>query len=142
MPASGLLERHRLIFCHFDSYSTALRFVRINDSVMLPAPLPENASMVAAPTDTGDTPTDVLHAVLEKLNINSSQIELDDGFEAWLSTDNGPIRIHVARFTTFEAPHEAIAPHGGVFKPISELRRLPTTELALLRQVFDLILGG
>ncbi|MGC9215693.1 hypothetical protein [Acidithiobacillus sp.] len=142
MPASGLLERNRLIFCHFDSYSTALRFVRINDSVMLPAPLPENARMDAAPTDTGDTPTDVLHAVLEKLNINSSQIEMDDGFEAWLSTDIGPIRIHVARFTTFEAPHEAIAPHGGVFKPISELRRLPMTELTLLRKVFDLVMGG
>ena len=36
---------------------------------------------VAAPTETGDTPTDVLHAVLEKLNINPGQIELDDGFE-------------------------------------------------------------
>ena len=142
MPTSDLLERNRLIFCHFDSYSAALRFVRINDSVMLPTPLPENTSMVATPTETGDTPTDVLHAVLEKLNINPSQIDLDDGFEAWLSTDTGPIQIHLARFTTFEAPHEAIAPHDGVFKPISELRRLPTTELALLRQVFDLILGG
>ena len=142
MPTSDLLERNRLIFCHFDSYSAALRFVRINDSVMLPAPLPENSSMVATPTEIGDTPTDVLYAVLEKLNINPSQIDLDDGFEAWLSTDTGPIQIHLARFTTFEAPHEAIVPHDGVFKPISELRRLPTTELALLRQVFDLILGG
>lgn len=60
MPTADLLERNRLIFCHFDSYSTALRFVRINDSVMLPASLPENSSMVAAPTETGDTPTDVL----------------------------------------------------------------------------------
>jgi len=142
MPTADLLERNRLIFCHFDSYSTALRFVRINDSVILPAPLPENTSMVAAPAETVDTPTDVLHAVLEKLNINPSQIDLDDGFEAWLSTDTGPIQIHLARFTTFEAPHEAIAPHDGVFKPISELRRLPMTELALLRQAFNLILGG
>ena len=142
MPASGLLERNRLIFCHFDSYSTALRFARINDSVMLPGPLPENASMDAAPTDIGDTPTDVLHAVLEKLNINFSQIELDDSFEAWLSTDTGPIRIHVARFTTLEAPYEAIASNGGDFKSISELRRLPMTELTLLRQVFDLVMGG
>ncbi len=142
MPTADLLERNRLIFCHFDSYSTALRFVRINDSVMLPASLPENTSMVAAPTETGDTPTDVLHAVLEKLNINPGQIELDDGFEVWLSTDTGPIQIHLARFTTFEAPHEAIAPHDGVFKLISELRRLPMTELTLLRQVFNQIMGG
>ena len=142
MPTPSIFQHHRMILCHFDSYSTALRFVRINDSVMLPAPLPENTSMVAAPTEIGDTPTDVLHAVLEKLNINPSQIELDDGFEAWLSTDTGPIQIHLARFTTFEAPHEAIALHDGVFKPISELRRLPMTELTLLRQVFNLILGG
>ncbi|MHB8316511.1 MAG: hypothetical protein ACYDCW_12380, partial [Acidithiobacillus ferrivorans] len=79
---------------------------------------------------------------LEKLNINPSQIELDDGFEVWLSTDTGPIQIHLARFTTFEAPHAAIAPHDGVFKPISELRRLPMMELTLLRQVFNQIMGG
>ena len=48
----------------------------------------------------------------------------------------------ITRFTTFEAPHEVIAPHDGVFKPISELRRLPMTELTLLRQVFDLVMGG
>lgn len=142
MPTSDLLKRNRLIFCHFDSYSTALRFVLINDSVMLPAPLPENTPMVGTPTEAGDKPEEVLHAVLEKLNINPSQIELDDGFEAWLSGDNGPIQIHLARFTTFEAPHEAIAPHDGAFKPISELRRLPMMELTLLRQAFNLILGG
>lgn len=57
MPTSDLLERNRLIFCHFDSYSTALRFAHISDSVMLPASLPENTSMVNVWHPTGDVTT-------------------------------------------------------------------------------------
>ena len=67
---------------------------------------------------------------------------LDNDFQAWMSSDRGPIRIHLARFTTFDAPRQAIEPHGGVFKPISEMRGLPMIELNLLRQVFNLIMGG
>ena len=59
-----------------------------------------------------------------------------------MSSDSGPIRIHLARFTTFEAPREAIEPLGGVFKPISQMRGMPMTELDLMRQVFNLMMGG
>ncbi len=142
MPTNDLLERNRLILCHFDSYSTDLRFVRINSTVLLPAPLPENAQMCAAPTGTGDLPAEVLQAALEKLGMDSSQVVLDDAFQAWLSADTTSVQVHLARFTTFEAPHDAVAHHGGVFKPISELRGLPMAELILLRQVFTLIMGA
>ncbi|MDO9010073.1 MAG: fumarylacetoacetate hydrolase family protein, partial [Thiobacillus sp.] len=42
---------------------------------------------------------------------------------------SGPIRIHLVRFTTLDAPRQAIEPLGGVFKPISEMRGLPMVEL-------------
>ena len=144
MDTSDLLDRNRVILCHFDSYSAALLFARYGNSVLAPTPLPEAASDMPAPDDASDqhAPAAVLAALTEKYGIDPAQLRLDEDFDAWLSSASGPIRIHLARFTTFEAPCEAIAPHGGAFKPISQMRGLPTTELNLLRQVFNLIMGG
>jgi hypothetical protein len=138
-----LLDRNRVILCHFDSYSAALLFARYGDSVLAPAPLPEAASAIPAPDDDAQhDPGAVLDALGAQHGLDPAQLKLDDGFQAWLSSDSGPIRIHLARFTTFEAPHEAIEPLGGVFKPISQMRGMPVIELNLMRQVFDLIMGG
>ena len=139
-----LLDRNRVILCHFDSYSTALLFARYGDSVLAPAPLPEAASAMPTPDDVGaqHEPRAVLDALAAQHGLDPAQLKLDDGFQAWLSSDDGPIRIHLASFTTFEAPREAIEPLGGVFKPISQMRGMPVTELNLMRQVFNLIMGG
>ena len=144
MDTSHLLDRNRVILCHFDSYSAALLFARFGDSILAPAPMPEAARDMAAPDDAGaqHASAAVLDALAAKYGLDAAQLKLDDSFQAWLSDDNGPIRIHLARFTTFEAPGEAIAPHGGVFKPISQMRGMPMTELNLLRQVFNLIMGA
>ncbi|MCL5059051.1 MAG: hypothetical protein M1449_00025 [Candidatus Thermoplasmatota archaeon] len=140
----NILERNRVILCHFDSYSAALLFARYGDSVLAPAPLPESASDMPAPGDIGEqhAPGAVLDALIAKYALDPAQLKIDDGFQAWLSDDSGPNRIHLARFTTFEAPREAIEPLGGVFKPISQMRGMPMTELNLMRQVFNLIMGG
>ena len=144
MDTPDILDRNRVILCHFDSYSAALLFARYGDSVLAPTPLPEAARDMPAPDDASEqhAPAAVLAALTEKYCIDPAQLRLDADFDAWLSSASGPIRIHLARFTTFEAPGEAIAPHGGAFKPISQMRGLPTTELNLLRQVFNLIMGG
>ncbi|MEY8689532.1 MAG: hypothetical protein AB9M53_06585 [Leptothrix sp. (in: b-proteobacteria)] len=63
-------------------------------------------------------------------------------FNHWAQTEDGPVRIHLLRFTTFDAPKAAIAAHDGVFKPISELRGSAMNELMLLREVFNLIIGA
>lgn len=138
-----LLERNRVILCHFDSYSAALLFARYGGSVLAPTPLPEAARDMPAPDDVGaqHAPAAVLDALAAKYGIDAAQLKMDDGFQAWRSDDAGPIRIHLARFTTFEAPHAAIEPLGGAFKPISQMRGMPVTELDLMRQVFNLIMG-
>ena len=46
------------------------------------------------------------------------------------------------RFTTLDAPKEAIEALGGVFKPMSQLRGSSMSELLLLREVFNLIVGA
>ena len=144
MDTSDLLDRNRVILCHFDSYSAALLFARYGGSVLAPTPLPEAARDMPAPDDASEqhAPAAVLDALAAKYGLDTAQLKIDDGFQAWLWGDNGPIRIHLARFTTFEAPVEAIAPHGGAFKPISQMRGMPMAELNLMRQVFNLIMGG
>jgi hypothetical protein len=144
MNDSNILDHNRLILCHFDSYSTALRFARYGSGVLAPAPLPEAASAMPEPGDAGEqhAPGAVLDALVAQYRLDPKQLSLDADFQAWLSCDRGPIRIHLARFTTLDAPHQAIEPLGGVFKPISEMRGVPMIELNLLRQVFNLIMGG
>jgi len=58
------------------------------------------------------------------------------------TSDSGPIRIHLVRFTIPDAPHQSIEPFGGVFKPISEMRKMPMIELNLMREIFNQIMGG
>lgn len=144
MNDPSILDHNRVILCHFDSYSTALLFARYGTGILAPAPLPGSASAMPEPGDaTGQhTPGPVLDALVAQYGLDATQLSLDAGFRAWMSGDNGPICIHLARFTTFEAPRQAIEPLGGVFKPISEMRGLPMTELNLLRQVFNLIMTG
>jgi hypothetical protein len=144
MNDDDIFDHNRVILCHFDSYSTALHFARYGSSVLAPAPLPETASPMAAPADAGEqhSPDAVLDAVVAQWGLDPAQLSLNNGFQAWMSSDNGPIRIHLVRFTTIDAPRQAIEPLGGVFKPISEMRGLPMIELNLMRQVFDLIMGG
>jgi len=140
----SILDHNRVILCHFDSYSTALVFARYDTGVLAPAPLPASASAMPAPGDANGryTPDAVLDALVAQYGLDPSPLKLDAGFQAWMSSDRGPICIHLARFTTFEAPSQAIESLGGVFKPISAMRGLPVVQLNLLRQVFNLIMSG
>lgn len=144
MNDNNILDCNRVILCHFDSYSTALVFARYGSSVLAPAPLPEAARAMPEPGATGEqhAPGAVLDALAAQHVLDLTPLRLDDDFQAWMSSERGPIRIHLARYTTLDAPHRAIEPLGAVFKPISELRGVPMIELNLLRQVFNLIMGG
>jgi len=144
MNDDNILDSNRVILCHFDSYSTALVFARYGSSVLAPAPLPEAASAMSEPGDATErhAPGAVLDALVAQYRLDPTQLRLDDDFQAWMSSDCGPIRIHLACYTTLDAPHQAIETLGAVFKPISELRGVPMIELNLLRQVFNLIMGG
>lgn len=144
MTHPTILERNRVILCHFDSYSAALLFARYGASVLAPTPLPASASDIPPPDDSGEqhAPSAVFAALIAKYGLGPAQLKIDDDFQAWLSDDIGPIRIHLARFTSLDAPHEAIEALGGAFKPISQMRGMPATELNLMRRVFNLMVGG
>ncbi|MHB9116849.1 MAG: hypothetical protein ACYC2R_01055 [Burkholderiales bacterium] len=144
MDINQVLDRNRVILCHFDTYSAASLFARYGSSVLMPAPLPDGASAIAEPADIAEqhSPDTVMAAVLAWYGLNPAELGYSEGFREWMSSDAGPIRIHLLRFTTFEAPRAALEPHGGLFKPISGMRGTPMIELNLLRRAFDLLMSG
>jgi hypothetical protein len=139
-----LLRHNRVILCHFDTYSTALLFARYGASVLAPTPLPEGAGAIPAAEAAGAQyePAAALGALAAQYGLDTTQLRLVDGFNEWMSSADGAIRIHLARFMSFEAPRDAIEPKGGVFKPISEMRGMAALELGLLRRAFNLFMGG
>jgi hypothetical protein len=145
MPDSALFTANRVILCHFDSYSTALVFARWpNRSLLWSAPLPEGAALMPPPDDVtpahdGDA---VMAAAIADIGLPGEDLIRVGEFDAWFSSTSGPMRVHLLRFTTFDAPPGVLAAHEGSFKPISELRTAAPVELGMLRQVFDLIMGG
>ena len=145
MPDNANIFTHnRVILCHFDSYSAATLFARYGMSVLAPAPLPEGASAIAAPAEITDQHASeaVIEALITQYSYPPAALAHLDGFQEWMLSDSSLIRIHLLRFTTLDAPKAAIEPQGGLFKPISEMRGTPTTELNLLRKAFDLLMNG
>lgn len=146
MNISTPLSRNRVILCHFDSYSTALVFARWPDrSLILPAPLPASAQVAAPPSHIEDChdAQRIMQATVSAYGLNEDDLTYVTDFDQWIQTDEeGLVRIHLLRFTTFEAPSAVIEAHGGTFKPISELRGSAPIELGLMRHVFNLIMGG
>lgn len=145
MTTPDILARNRVILTHFDSYSTALLFPRWESkSLLWPEALPAAASPIPAPASVGPeySAEAVKQAVVERCGLNPDELAPVAEFSHWAQTEDGPVRIHLLRFTTPDAPKPAIEALGGVFKPISELRGSAMSELVLLREVFNLIIGA
>lgn len=134
----------RAILCHFDDYSTALFFARWPDrSLLWPAPAPEATVCAgAAPPRPGSDAESVRQAAIHGLGLNEAALEHVAGYEQHLMQDGQPIAVHLYRFRTFEAPAPAIEPAGGSFRQLPELRGSAPAELGLLREVFNLFVGG
>lgn len=136
---------NRVILCHFDGYSAALLFAQWpHGSLLWPAALPEGAAPGAAPAAPG--PDHAVapwqQAVADQLGLPPQQLVPQPDYAEWLDTPAGPLRVHLLRLDTFDPPAQALADAGGVFKPISALRGAHPSELPLVRQVFNLLVGG
>ena len=144
MEDQDLLARNRVILSHFDTYSAALVFARWGKTLLAPEALPDSSAPMEAPAeiDAAHDGDAVMQAAIARYGLNPDELVRMDDFDAWMQTDGGPLRVHVLRFTTLDAPAAAIEPHGATFKSISELRGSAMIELNLLRQVFNLVVGG
>lgn len=141
MPPDALLTHNRVILCHFDGYSTALVFARWpNKSLLWPEPLPEGAVPAElAPTQDGAA---VREAAITALGLKADDVVLMPEFDAGFKAGDTDVRVHLLRFTTFESRDASIEPTGAVFKALSELRGSAPIELGMLREVFNLMVGG
>lgn len=147
MNAPDPLHRHRAILAHFDSYSAALMFVRWEDgSLLWPAPLPEGSRLSpAAPAGAGAQAGGgeaVRAAVIAQHGFNAEELAHAADFEHWAQTADGPVRIHLLRFTTPDVPKALVEARNAGFKHMTQLRGADKNELLLLREVFNLIIGG
>ncbi len=144
MTLQDTFIHNRVILTHFDTYSAALLFPLWEQTLLWPAALPPSATpmrspAVISPEFSGQA---VKQAMVELCGFKPETLERVNEFNHWAQTDNGPVRIHLLRFTTRDAPKAAIDALGGVFKPISLLRSSAMSELVLLREVFNLIVGA
>ena len=143
--SANLLARHRVILCHFDTYSTALLFVRWpHGSLLAPTALPAAAAVALAPAADASglvMETEVI-GVLQAMGVDTAHVKYLHDFNGCADDESGPVRIHLCRYMTPDAPKQAIAALGGEFKHMSALRAADKQELLLLRQVFDLIMAG
>ena len=144
MEQQSIFDANRVILSHFDSYSAALVFARFGGTLLIPAALPGGTVAAPTPSDISSAHdgSAVHDAVVRRYQLNADELVRMSGFDAWMETGSRLVRVHLLRFTTFLAPAEAIAVHGGVFSPISNLRGSSRLELELVRQGFNLILGG
>lgn len=144
MSSPQILQANRVILAHFDSYSAALLFARWGKCLLAPEPLPEGAVALPVPEqiDAGHDGEAVLQAAVAALKLKPDEIVRMPEFDAWFMADGQPVRVHVLRFTCFEAPAALLEAQGAVFKPISELRGSAMSELMLLREVFNILVGG
>lgn len=145
MTLPDTLARNRVIFTHFDSYSMALLFPRWGTTLLWPAALPDNATpMTAPPADVGaghDCDA-VKQAAVDACGLNADELVVAQDFNQWVQTPDGPVRIHLLRFNTPDAPKATLAALGGDMKPMSLLRGSTMSELALLREVYNRLVGG
>jgi hypothetical protein len=144
MSASEVLHINRVILAHFDSYSAALLFARWEHGLLGQSALSASATPVEPPLQIGVEYDGhaVLQAVVERYCLNPAEIVRMAEFDAWFNDGGELIRVHVLRFTGFEAPVELIGAQGGVFRAISALRGAAMSELLLLREVFNILVGG
>ena len=144
MTTPDIFAHNRVILTHFDSYSTALLFPRWETSLLWPAALPDGATPMPSPAIINPEFSGqvVKQALVEHCGFNPETLENVGDFKHWAQTEAGPVRIHLLRFTTLDAPKAAIEAMGGEFKPMSLLRGSAMSELLLLREVFNLIVGS
>lgn len=145
MSATDIMPFNRVILAHYDSYSAALLFARWpGGSLLWPAALPESAAPMPAPDELGPAHDGeaVRRVLIERCSLNGGEVVHVGEFAHWAQTDAGPVRIHLLRFSTPDAPKAWIEALGGRFHHLAQLRGAAMSELLLLREVFNLIVGG
>lgn len=131
-----------LIFIHKQSTSGRVRFLRFPHGVVGLNPLPAGCTVLEgeAPTVTAH-PAAALQEASAYLDVPLKDMACEAEFQAWIDGADGPHQVLLAAFTTIDPPFDAAASHDCKFIAMTEARGLPATELALMRKVYEYVLG-
>lgn len=134
----------RAILYHKQSTSALTRFLRLSEgSVCALGALPKLVELGEGepPTKLAVHPRAVIAQLREWLDLPDESLEHDTEFHAWLDTPDGPLPMHLVRFTGIDPPFAEAERVGAKFITLTEARLLTPVELLLLQQAYRVILG-
>lgn len=131
-----------LIFIHKQSTSSRVRFLRFPHGVVGLKALPETCSVLEGePPTVASHPVTALQEASAYLGVPLADMACEAEFHAWIDGPDGPCQVLLAAFTTIDPPFDAAATRDCKFIAMTEARGLPATELALMRKVYEYVLG-
>lgn len=133
----------RLILVHTQKTSGRLRFLRLPHGTVAFAPLPPLSALAedAPPPQVVHHPARFLKAAEDRLGLPAGSLAHEPEFHATVDTPDGPVALHLARFTTLDPPFDEAAALGGKFIAITEARDGMPVEMDLLRRAYEVLLG-
>ncbi|MCU0569565.1 MAG: hypothetical protein MUF49_23685 [Oculatellaceae cyanobacterium Prado106] len=84
--------------------------------------------------------SDLLADAEQRLGMESGSLVIDREFDVAIADADTPIQVYLARFTATDPPQEQLAEQSGKFIALTEARRLPPTELELLRLAYTTVM--
>lgn len=134
----------RAILYHKQSTSALTRFLRLPyGGVCALGALPGSVRLGEGEPGTRllAHPTLVLSQLRDWLGVSEDSLEHDIEFRAWLDTEEGPLPVHLVRFTDVDPPFAEAEQRGAKFITLTEARAMAPVELQLLQEAYRVILG-
>jgi hypothetical protein len=142
-----MADAAQLVLYHKQRSSARLRFLRhAHGGMCTLRPLPVDARVQTGPCDgTSEAvrlhPGMLLRAAEATLALPRGCIASDATFRCSVLADAGCADVYLGQFTDIDPPLHAVAAAGGSFIELVQARRLPRSELMLLRLVYEHVLG-
>ncbi len=139
----AMVSDRRLVLYHKHSSSGRTLFLHVNGTVCQFDGL-SAASRIVESHIGGDQVSEDLSELLtdaeQRLGLSSGTLAIDREFNVAIVDSDTPLQIYLARFTTIDPPEEQLAEYSGKFVALMDARRLPPTELELLRLAYSVIM--
>ena len=138
-----MLSDRRLILFHKHPSSARTLFLRLNETICQFDGISTTSRVVEKHLGEDQVKEDLSELLTDaeqRLGMSSGTLEIDRNFNVIIENSDSPIQVYLARFTTLDPPEEQLAEQGGKFIAITEARRLPSTELELLRLAYSAIM--
>jgi hypothetical protein len=138
-----MLSDYRLILYHKHSVSGRTLFLRLDQTVCQFNGLSAASQVVESHIGGNQVQADLSDLLTEaehRLGLSSGTLQIDREFRVAIDDVNHPVQIYLAQFTTLDPPQDQLADQAGQFITLTEARRLPPTELELLRLAYSTIM--